>query len=210
MRQMALALGEIAGRAPPRVVIGNANAGAVEAFGRAESWPFHTAILTGPERAGKSLLASWFEETGHGDAIDDADRIDETAVFHAWNRAQASGRPLLLVASEHEAGWRPSLPDLGSRLGAALRLAIGTPDDAMLGELIALHAELRGFALDDAALAYLVPRCERSHLGAERLVEAIDRLSLERKSAPTLSIWREALEELTGGTRSEDREPRLF
>jgi hypothetical protein len=80
----------------------------------------------------------------------------------------------------------------------------------MLGELMALHAEQRGFALDDAALAYLVPRCERSHLGVERLVDAIDRLSLERKQPPTLSIWREAIEELTGGGSSEDRQPRLL
>jgi len=210
MRQIALPLGDPAGRTPPRIVVGNANAAVIEAFGRAATWPFRTAILTGPERSGKSLLARWFEEADCGDAIDDADRIDETDVFHAWNRAQASGRPLLLVASEREGGWKPKLPDLGSRLGAALYLAIGTPDEAMLGELIALHAELRNFVLDENALAYLVPRCERSHLGAERLVETIDRLSLERKSAPTLSIWREAIEELTGSARSHDREPRLL
>lgn len=210
MRQGALPLGDAARRTPPRIVVGSANAAAIDALGRAESWPFRTAVLSGPPRAGKSLLARWFEDSGLGEAIDDADQIDEAEVFHAWNRAQAGARPLLLVAGLREGGWRPRLPDLGSRLGAALPLAIGAPDDAMLAELIALHAELRGFALDEAALAYLVPRCERSHVGAERLVEVIDRLSLERKQPPTLSIWRQAIEELTGGGPSEDRQPRLL
>jgi chromosomal replication initiation ATPase DnaA len=75
----------------------------------------------------------------------------------------------------------------------------------MVADLIALHAELRGIVLGPDALAYLAPRAERSHLGIERLVAAIDRLSLERKAAPTLSIWRDALEEVMG-----PEEPRLL
>ena len=54
-------------------------------------------------------------------------------------------------------------------------------------------------------MAYLVPRCERSHIGVERLVAAIDRISLERKAPPTQGIWREALEEVLGPS-----EPRLL
>jgi hypothetical protein len=38
----------------------------------------------------------------------------------------------------------------------------------------------------------------------ERLVAAIDRLSLERKQAPTMAIWRDALIETMGGTTKED------
>ncbi len=162
-------------------------------------------MLHGPARSGKSLIARWFGEQGSGEAIDDADRMDETALFHRWNRAQESRTPLLLISSAGEDQWQVALPDLRSRLGAALHLTIGTPDDAMLADLLALHAELRGLALGPDAAAYLVPRTERSHIGIERLVAAIDRLSLERKAAPTLSIWREALEEIVG-----PREPRLL
>jgi hypothetical protein len=43
-----------------------------------------------------------------------------------------------------------------------------------------------------------VPRAERSHVGVEKLVTAIDRISLERKAPPTLAVWREALEEVQG------------
>lgn len=200
MTQIALPLG---GAGASRIVVGNANAAAVEAFGNTPSWPFRTAILFGPPRSGKSLLARWFVESGaqfgeRREAIDDAAGLDETELFHRWNRAQESGTSLLLVGGE-EGRWQVALPDLASRLGAALRLAIGAPDDAMLGELIAAHAEQRGLVLGEGAGPYLVPRTARSHMAIERLVAAIDRLSLERKQAATLAIWRDALEEQAAG-----------
>lgn len=204
MSQIALPL-QAGAPAPTHIVVGAANHSAIEALAAAPSWPFRTAILLGPARAGKSLIARWFAETGGGEAIDDADRIDETELFHRWNRAQESGVPLLLTAGNGAGEWTIRLPDLASRLGAALHLEIGTPDDAMLAELIAVHAEQRGLALGPDASAYLAARSERSHIGAERLVAAIDRISLERKVAPTQGIWREALEEVLGPS-----EPRLL
>lgn len=205
MRQIALPL-STASDSPPRIVVGNANAAAIDALLEPATWPFGTAILSGPTRSGKSLLARWFVDSGAGDAIDDAQGLAEDALFHRWNRAQESGRPLLLVANQPfapgpapagepagDARWRVALPDLSSRLGAALDLVIGSPDDEMLAGLIEVHAEMRGLVLDPSATHYLAGRCERSHLGVERLVAAIDRLSLERKTAPTLAIWRDAL-----------------
>jgi len=203
MRQIPLPL--LAGASPSRIVVGNANAAALDAFAQTAHWPFRTAVLLGPARSGKSLLAHWFAASGQGEAIDDADRLDETQLFHRWNRAQESGTALLLVAHSENGGWQPALPDLASRLGGSLHLEIGAPDDAMMAGLLALHAELRGFTLGADAAAYLVPRMERSHVGAEKLVEAIDRLSLERKQPPTQGIWRDALEEVNGQTQ-----PRLF
>lgn len=202
MSQIALPLAGGAG--PSRIVAGNANSAVIEAFANPAAWPFRTAVLSGPPRAGKSLLARWFGESAKGAVVDDADTIDETELFHHWNRAQESGTALLLVSNATEGAWKIALPDLASRVGAALHLEIGAPDDAMLAELIALHAEMRGLVLDDSAAAYLVPRCERSHLGVERLVSEIDRLSLERKVPPSMAIWREALEVVSG-----PQQPRL-
>lgn len=204
MSQIALPLGA-EGRGPSRIVIGNANAAALEAMTLAQTWPFHTAVLAGPPRCGKSLIAQWFTASGLGEAIDDADRVDETELFHRWNRAQESATPLLLVTGLHEHGWKIDLPDLASRLGAALQLEIGTPDEAMLGELLEIHAGIRGLLLGPGAASYLVPRIERSHMAVEQLVATIDRLSLERKAPPSQGIWREALEALYG-----PNEPRLL
>ncbi|MBO0750192.1 MAG: ATPase [Porphyrobacter sp.] len=202
MSQIAFPLHRLSG-GPARIVLGRGNAAVAEALAHPESWPFRTAVLTGPPRSGKSLLTRWFAESGAGDAIDDAQALDEAELFHRWNRAQEQGRPLLIVGGEPP--WEIALPDLRSRLGAALQLEIGPPDDAMAAELIAVMAEERALPLGEDAAAYLVPRAERSYLSLEKLVEAIDRLSLERKAPPTLAIWRAALEAVQG-----PEEPRLL
>jgi hypothetical protein len=188
---------------PARIVLGPANAPVADALAHPESWPFRTAVLSGPPRSGKSLFARWFAESGKGDAIDDARALDEAELFHRWNRAQEERLPLLIVGGEPP--WEIALPDLRSRLGAALQLEIAAPDDALAGELILALAEERGLPLGHEAAAYLVPRAERSYLSLEKLVEAIDRLSLERKAPPTLAIWRAALEAVQG-----PEEPRLL
>lgn len=206
MSQIALPLQRVSG-GPARIVIGPANAAVAEALAHPESWPFRTAVLTGPPRSGKSLLARWFAESGQGthrgETIDDAQAMDEAELFHRWNRAQEQGRPLLIVGGEPP--WEIALPDLKSRLGAALQLEIGLPDDAMAAGLMLALAEERALPLGEEAAQYLVPRAERSYFQLEKLIEAIDRLSLERKAPPTLAIWRAALEAVQG-----PEEPRLL
>lgn len=186
---------------PSRIVIGPANAHVADALAHPERWPFRTAVLTGPPRSGKSLFARWFAD--NGDVIDDAHTLDETALFHRWNRAQESGTPLLVVAGAPP--WNIALPDLRSRLGAALQLEISLPDDAMAEELLYVLADQRGLPLGAEAADYLVPRAGRSWADLEKLVAAIDRLSLERKVPATQSIWRAALEAVHG-----PEEPRLL
>ena len=192
-----------------RILVGPSNQAVLDAFARAGEWPFRTAILAGPPRSGKSLLARWFAERGLGGAIDDADRLPEDQLFHRWNRAQQDGAPLLLVSGKAPGEWRVALPDLASRLGAALLLEIGPPDDATLAALIEAHAARRGLALGEGAAAWLLPRIERSHAAAETLVAEIDRLSLERKQAITISLLRDALDSRLGPAGTE-RQPRLL
>ncbi|KLE35111.1 HdaA/DnaA family protein [Aurantiacibacter luteus] len=201
MEQIALPLK--AGRGPARIVVGEGNAHVAEALVAPAAWPFRTAVLTGPPRSGKSLFARWFAESGAGEALDDAAALPEDALFHRWNRAQESGTALLIVGAEPP--WEIALPDLRSRLGGSLQLAIGHPDDDMARDLLLGMAEERGLPLRADAADYLVPRAPRSAAELERLVETIDRLSLERKSPPNLGIWRAALEALHGPD-----EPRLL
>ncbi|MEM1050573.1 MAG: ATPase [Pseudomonadota bacterium] len=182
-----------------RIVVGNANAGVVEALRSSESWPFRTAVLTGPRRSGKSLLGRWAQAQGI-EVIDGADVLDETKVFHRWNSVQDggsnAGRPLLLIANATP--WEITLPDLKSRLSGSLQLAVGEPDDAMAAQLIEAHAESRALTLAEGAAEYLVPRTRRSFADIEALIAAIDQISLERAVPATMSVWRAALEALHG------------
>ena len=194
--QLALPLPPAREGDPEHIVIGTANAGVVEALRAPASWPFRTAILRGPPRSGTSLLGRWFEHAGLGETIDPADAIDETALFHRWNRAQEEGTALLLIPGT--APWEIALPDLRSRLGAALALEITPPDDQMMRDLILSHAERRGLMLGEESLAYVIPRMTRSFEAAERFVAAVDRLALERQSRPTRNLCRDARESLDG------------
>ena len=187
MSQIALPL-TAGSQGPARIVVGNANSHVAEALQAPESWPFRTAVLTGPPRSGKSLLARWFVTSGKGDALDDAQAMPEDEVFHRWNRAQEQGTPLLVVGGEPP--WEIALPDLKSRLGGSLQLEIGQPDDDMARELLLSLADERGLQVDG---------------DLEQLVATIDRLSLERKAPPNLGIWRAALEAVHG-----PEEPRLI
>ena len=194
--QIALPLPPAREGDPEHIVIGTANAGVVEALRAPASWPFRTAILRGPPRSGTSLLGRWFEHAGLGETIDPADAVDETALFHRWNRAQEEGTALLLIPGS--APWEIALPDLRSRLGAALALEIAPPDDQMMRDLILSHAERRGLMLGEESLAYVIPRMTRSFEAAERFVAAVDRLALERQSRPTRNLCRDALESIDG------------
>lgn len=188
-----------------RIIVGDANAAVIEALQEPARWPFHAAVLTGPPRSGKSLLARWAQglaEPGQIDLIDNAETCDETELFHRWNAVQQGGSregtALLIVANVEEQGWRIALPDLASRIGGSLQLAIGAPDDAMMAELIHALAEQRGLTLPEGAAEYCVPRTTRSFAAIETLVATIDRISLERQSPATMSVWRAALEALHG------------
>ncbi|MFM2302596.1 MAG: hypothetical protein RLZZ84_2332 [Pseudomonadota bacterium] len=206
--QIALPL--VTARSSETIVTGPSLVPVIDALMTADRWPFRTAILVGPPRSGKSLLARWFAESGAGEVLDGADGLPEDEVFHRWNRAQADGRPLLLVSDRTPGEWKIALPDLASRLGAALLIEVGAPDDELVAGLIVEHAARRGLILGEAALAYLLPRIERSHAGIELLIETLDRLSLERKAPVTISLVRDALLQSFGQERTGEFQPRLL
>lgn len=205
--QIALPLAARTASDAQRIVVGEANAAVIEALQAPAQWPFHVAVLTGPPRSGKSLLARWAQSLAGAErleVIDDAETVDETELFHRWNAVQQGGSreeaALLIIANAdpEQGGWAITLPDLASRIGGSLQLVIGAPDDAMAGELIHAHAERRGLSLPDGAAEYCVPRTERSFAAIEALVATIDRISLERQAPATMSVWRAALEALHG------------
>lgn len=186
-----------------RIVLGAANRTVADALSNPDAWPFRTAVLAGPPRSGKSLFARWFAAQPGCAAVDGADGWDETRLFHRWNSVQEGAGFLLLVSDRQP--WEIALPDLRSRLGAALQLEIAEPDDSLADGLIAHHAEQRGLSLGEEARAYLLPRIHRTHAGIETLVATIDRLSLERKAPAGLALCREALTAAQGAMQ-----PRLL
>src|SRR3546814_4317983 len=95
-------------------------------------------------------------ETG-GRVIDGHASVAEEEIFHAWNAAQASGPPLLIIADAPPSDWNVALPDLRSRLAAVPVLAIGAPAACLARDLIEALFAQRGGALAPGVAAHTVP-----------------------------------------------------
>src|SRR5690606_19401745 len=87
------------------LIVGTSNADAVRYLRHVSTWPVRTAVLTGPRGSGRSLMGRLFARETGGRVIDDPASVSEEAMFHAWNAAQASGAPLLVIADAPPAEW---------------------------------------------------------------------------------------------------------
>ncbi|WP_287942687.1 chromosomal replication initiator DnaA [Sphingopyxis sp.] len=192
--QIALPLDWSAGGANDGpLIVGTSNADAVRYLRHVATWPVRTAVLTGPRGSGRSLMGRLFARESGGRVIDGHASVSEEEIFHAWNAAQASGTPLLIIADVPPSEWAIALPDLASRLRAVPVLTIGEPDDCLARDLIdALFAQ-RGMAISPDVAAYVVPRMERSYAMIHRVVAALDAASLEKGRAISIRLTRETL-----------------
>lgn len=190
MKQIALPFDELnPGRADDCLIVTASNATAFAALGNSASWAGHCAILVGPARSGKSLMARYFIAQG-GSVIDDADRLCAETLFHQWNAAKNAGTALLLVSGRAPAEWDIALPDLRSRLGAAQLLEIGELDDELAEQLLLKFLRDRGTSIGPEALAFVVRRIERSHAAVEEFAKKANALALAEGSAITLPLVR--------------------
>lgn len=178
------------------------------------NWPSPVAVLVGPVGAGKSHLANiWRESAGAVDIrpvagsgaasaaasgpvlFEDADRMafDETELFHVINAVRENGHHLLMTARSWPTTWPVALADLKSRLKAVTVVEIGEPDEQLLKEvLVKLFAD-RQIAIDDKLVAYIAERMERSAEAARRIVDALDRLALSRRTKINRALVAEVL-----------------
>ena len=176
-----------------RFIVSEANRLAFDHFRNWSMWPVRTTVLTGPRRSGRTLLARTFAERVHGRVIDQADTRDEEEVFHAWNDAQDSGLPLVLVADEAPPAWSPKLPDLRTRLAITPVATINQPDDALFEALIQLLFADRGLHVPREALRFMTERLNREYWTAERAVEEVDRYAISERARVSLPTIRRAL-----------------
>src|SRR3954466_4223663 len=127
--QIALPLAWPVADAEEDFLISDSNRAAFEHLKRWSVWPVRAALLTGPRKSGRSLLGRIFVRKTGGRLFDNAEQHDEEALFHAWNQAQETRRPPLMIAEEPPPVWQVTLPDLRSRLAATPQVAINPPDD---------------------------------------------------------------------------------
>lgn len=172
-----------------------ANADAVRYLDSWATWPLPVALLIGPPGAGKSHLAAIFSKRANARLIDDADRVwQEEELFHAWNEAVESRRPLLLTARSAPGDWNLLLPDLLSRLAATPQARIGAPDDALLAAVFTKLWRDRGVGVPPDVSRYVLTRIERSFEAVGKTVDRLDRAALARQRPLSVPLARETLD----------------
>lgn len=200
-------------------LVGKPNEAAFSYIARYPRWLAPAALIIGPEGSGKSHLAAIFAvesnaRTMRGDhlafddvpqlaksgalVIEDADQFppDERALFHLINLARETGLLLVITARKPPEDWGLATPDLLSRLRAQPRLALGEPDEAMLGALLVKLFADRQVVVEANVVSYAMARIGRSYRAVLALVATLDRLSLARKRPITRALVAEALGEV--------------
>ncbi len=191
--QIALPLDWPQAQDDSRFILTGANRAAFEHFRHWSLWPVKATLLTGPRRSGRSLLARAFVARVNGRLFDQAESHDEVELFHAWNAAQDSGHPIVMIVDKVPPEWEVTLPDLRTRLAVTPVARIEQPDDALFRSIIRLLFADRGLHIPDDALKFVGERVERSYWMAERVVEAIDRFAIAERARLTLPTIRRAL-----------------
>ena len=195
MAQIALPLDWPVADRDEDFLISDANRAAFDHLKRWSLWPVMATLITGPRKSGRSLLGRIFVRKTGGRLFDAAERHDEEALFHAWNEAQSSRRPLLMIADAPPPAWQVTLPDLRSRLAATPQIELLRPDDRLIGDLIVKLLGDRGIAVPPELPEFLVPRIERSYVAVLQVVESLDRAVLSHHRRITVALAKRALQE---------------
>lgn len=193
MTQLPLPLAWPASPTADDFLISVSNAAAAQHLRRWAAWPVMATLLVGPRKSGRSTLARLFAEQSGGTIIDDAERVAETGIFHAWNIAQADRRPLVIVTQAPPPDWRVGLADLRSRLAATPIARIDPPDDALMAALLERQFLRRHIDARSDVIAWLVARIERSHIAIERAVDALDAATLATRKRLSIMLARTAM-----------------
>ncbi|HJT40214.1 MAG TPA: chromosomal replication initiator DnaA [Sphingobium sp.] len=175
-------------------LVSEANRIAVRHLEGWRDWPLATSVLTGPPLSGRSTLGRRFAAMSGGSVIDDAQGQDEQLLFNAWNDAQTSRRPLLLIGRSAPAQWTVALPDLRSRLAAAPHVAIAEPDEPLARALMERAFGRLGANFSPDLPDWLVRRIERSYAAIAQVTALLNDAALSSGRKISLAMAKEALQ----------------
>lgn len=192
-------------------LISQSNEQAVKLIDGWPGWPFHCAILSGPQGAGKTHLvnvwrkrseaqafdASQIEQAveaakNHGGpiAIEDFDHapIHEHAAFHLLNLARETGFDVLITARQQPGAWTVTLPDLRSRLRSVALVTIEEPDEILLGAVLIKLFSDRQLQIEPGVVGYILKRAERSMAAIQSIVDKLDRAAFAERRRVTRAL----------------------
>ncbi len=208
---------------PHAFLQGPSNAEAIAWLDNGAAWPNLRLAIHGGQGAGKTHLLHRFAARHVATlmpaadirglphlpprgaiAIDDADAApDPEALLHLLNASAEARRPILLAGAAPPARWRPTLPDLDSRLRAITAVGIRPPDEEMLKALLARLIAERQLRVDEAVQCYLLARLPRSYAALREAAARLDRASLAAGKRVDRALAAETLRKLQDETEVE-------
>lgn len=126
------------------------------------------------------------------DQIEAWDDAQQRAGFAAFNQVREAGG-LWLAAGTVAPANLPLMPELQTRLGWGLVFQLQGLDDAEKRAALVQHADTLGFRLEPQVADYLLNHTARDMQSLLRVLEALDRLSLEAQRPITLPLLRQLL-----------------
>lgn len=184
-------------------ILDDANQKAFDMIVSWPDWPSDVIVLAGPVGSGKSHLAAIHSQQSGATLLNNNDlpkpedlpllgstpvivedayavQLDETRMFHLLNHVRERASTLLITSRSWPDSWPLTLPDLRSRLRAAHPLELNEPGDHLLRQVMVKLFADRQLTIEPRVLEYILVRMERSLSAVGRLVNDLDRLSLEQ------------------------------
>lgn len=127
------------------------------------------------------------------DQVETWNVVQQHAGFAAFNRVREAGA-LWLAAGNAAPAELPVMPELQTRLGWGLVFQLHGLDDAEKRAALSQHAETLGFRLVPQVADYLLSHTTRDMQSLLRVLEALDRFSLETRRPITLPLLRQLLQ----------------
>lgn len=118
----------------------------------------------------------------------------ELGLFSLFNRLRDSGTRLLVAARCGPRELQVLLPDLLSRLQSGVVFQVQGLHDEDKREALQLRANLRGIALSDEVISYVLQRNDRSMQALFELLERLDQYSLQSQRRITVPLLRELMD----------------
>ena len=230
--QLPLDLGRRTALGREDFLVGAANRDAVAWIDLWPDWPAPGLVIYGPAGCGKSHLAElWrlrsdavcltagqvdgatvegFARQQRSVVVEDIDRpgakgLDLRALLHLHNLIAERGGHLLVTTRVAPVRLDIELADLRSRIMALPAVAVGPPDEELIGVVLVKQFADRQLRVAPEVVTYIVPRLERSFAAVGRVVQALDTAALANRRNITVALARDALrgEGLDGWLASE-------
>lgn len=195
-------------------LIGESNRAACIYLDQWRQWKEPVTLLVGEAGSGKTHLAAIWQKDSGALAVeasrlqevlpqllesttpfvveDAGEGVDEEALFHLINHAKRHSA-LLITSSTLPEAWQINLPDLASRLGAAMLVRLATPDDELLQAIGMKMFSDRQLRLSAEVFHYLLRHSERSVSALRGWVERIDRAAMAEQREVTIPFIKSIL-----------------